>query len=139
MIYQTFQLLQELRELVALDPNAIHLIGKVNNDDLQHWYNSADFIISSSHYEAGGVAVCEGLSCGCIPILTDIPSFRMMTDDGRMGFLYKVGDDIELLNSLKRSLELERNEMRKLVLKQFEQKLSFEANAKCIMEVIHTL
>src|SRR5688572_8167497 len=47
MIYETAELLHELKELVAFNPTAIHLIGKVNNADLQYWYNSADFIVSS--------------------------------------------------------------------------------------------
>ena len=56
---------------------------------MEDWYNSADFIISASHYEGSGVAVCrKPCHAGCIPILSDIPSFRAMTGEGSCGFLY---------------------------------------------------
>ena len=34
----------------------------------------------------------EGLSCGCLTVVTDIPSFRTLTDDGRYGRLFPAGD-----------------------------------------------
>jgi glycosyltransferase involved in cell wall biosynthesis len=142
MIYQTFELLNELQAIVSSVPHAsdfVHFVGKVNNEDLLYWYNSADFIISSSHYEGSGVAVCEGLSCGCIPILTNIPSFRMMTNHGRIGLLYEAGNDDELLNSLERSLRINKNEMKTQVLTHFDRNLSFKANARNITDVICTI
>jgi glycosyltransferase involved in cell wall biosynthesis len=141
MIYQTFELLEEVKDLIRDAPNgtSISLIGKVKNDELLYWYNSADFIISSSHYEGSGVAVCEGLSCGCIPIVTDIPSFRMMTANGQIGLLYNPGDEHGLVACLNRSLVLDKEEMKHRVLRQFDQKLSFEANARQIVDVIRSI
>lgn len=140
MIYQTDQLLKQINAVLSSTASsAIRLIGKVNNQDLLYWYNSADFIISSSHYEGSGIAVCEGLSCGCIPILTNIPSFRMMTDNGRMGFLYEVGREDALLAVLKKSMQLDREIERDKVVKWFKEELSFDANARKIMDVIHEI
>ncbi|HEU5290848.1 MAG TPA: glycosyltransferase family 4 protein [Cyclobacteriaceae bacterium] len=141
MIYQMNQLFDELKILISdgQAENHILLIGKIDNPDLIHWYNSADFIISSSHYEGSGIAVCEGLSCGCIPILTNIPSFRMMTDNGRIGLLYKAGNEQELLAALQKSLTINLPEEKGKVLEQFNNELSFEANARKIMNVINEL
>lgn len=142
MIYQTFELLNALKAVVATTPNAtqfIHLIGKINNDELQYWYNSADFIISTSHYEGSGIAVCEGMSCGCIPVLTNIPSFRMMTDNGRIGLLYEAGNEEGLLSTLQKSLALDLENEKKKVLERFKNEFSFEANARKIMNVINEL
>ncbi len=142
MVYQTFQLLDEVKAIIASNPevsNHIQLLGKVENMDLLYWYNSADFIISSSHYEGSGVAVCEGLSCGCIPILTNIPSFRMMTDNGRIGLLFEPGNEEALLHALNQSVQINRVKMKQLVLQQFDRKLSFEANARNIVDVIHSI
>jgi glycosyltransferase involved in cell wall biosynthesis len=133
--------LEELKGFIS-DAHAeetIHLIGKVNNPDLLHWYNSADFIISSSHYEGSGIAVCEAMSCGCIPILTNIPSFRMMTDQRRIGLLYEAGNENDLIDALQKSLKLNQPEERKKVLEQFNNELSFEANARKIMSVINDI
>lgn len=141
MIYQTFELLDEVDALIRNAPNghAIRLVGKIKNEELLYWYNSADFIVSSSHYEGSGVAVCEGLSCGCIPIVTNIPSFRMMTDNGQIGLLYDPGDVDGLADCLRRSLELDKKEMKQRVLQQFNLKLSFQANARQIVDVIHSI
>jgi glycosyltransferase involved in cell wall biosynthesis len=133
MIFQRRQLENELRQIAA--PN-IHLIGKVEHRQLQDWFNKADFIISASHYEGSGIAVCEALSCGCIPILTNIPSFRMMTGNGKIGRLFEVGDEKSLLRALE---ETSGNDQSKQVIDYFNAELSFEANARKIMEVVNSL
>jgi glycosyltransferase involved in cell wall biosynthesis len=142
MIYQTFQLLEELKTVLQDAPDAaenIHLIGRVEHDQLLYWYNSVDFIISSSHYEGSGIAVCEALSCGCIPILTDIPSFRMMSDNGKVSLLYKAGNEEALLSCLYQSLKLDRDELKRLILQHFDKRLSFDANAQSITKVVQSL
>ena len=74
---------------------------------MQLWYNSADFIISGSHYEGSGVAVTEAMSCGCIPVVTDIPSFRSMTGQGKCGLLFKPGNEQDLLAALLKTKEMD--------------------------------
>ena len=103
---------------------------------MQWWYSSADFIISSSHYEGSGVAISEAMSCGCIPIVTDIPSFRSMTGKGKCGLLYKPGDEQQLLNLLVKTKEMNMEAERAKVLEQFKKELSFEAIADKINKVI---
>ena len=111
---------------------------------MQYWYSSADFIISASHYEGSGVAVCEAMSCGCIPILTNIQSFRKMTGPGpqgsvsKCGLLYEPGDDEGLLKILLQTDTLNMEEERNKVLQQFNTELSFEAIAKKINAIINT-
>jgi glycosyltransferase involved in cell wall biosynthesis len=92
MIYQTEELLQELKSLIEKNGanNYIHLVGKVEHSAIQYWFNSVNFIISTSRYEGSGIAVCEAMACGCVPIVSDIPSFRMMTDNGRAGELSRL-------------------------------------------------
>ncbi len=137
MIYSTVD--QELLNLMRVEglTDKIHFVGPVNHDQLQCWYNSADFIVSSSHYEGSGIAVCEAMSCGCIPIVTNIPSFVMMTDNGNIGLLYPAGHEDSLFNELEKSLLLNQQKEREKVLTQFHQQLSGEANARKIMEIIN--
>ncbi len=54
------------------------------------YYNSADYFVLGSHYEGSGFSLVEAMSCGVIPIVTDIPSFRMMTNNGKIGTLMEV-------------------------------------------------
>ncbi len=142
MIYHTEELLHEVSELVKQDKKAIEaikLVGKIPRGQLQNWYNSADFIISGSHYEGGGIAVCEAMSCGCIPLLTDIVAFRKMTGPGKCGLLYKPGDEKDLLATLLKTRELDIEKERTKVLQQFKTELSFEAIAKKIEKVMASL
>ena len=139
MIYQEEGLLKEIEALIQKDSNAgeaIKLIGKVPHQQLQDWYNAADFILSGSHHEGSGIAVCEAMSCGCIPIVTDIISFRKMTGPGKCGLLYEAGNDAALLKTLMQVVELNIEEEQKKALAQFKSELSFEAIAGKIERVI---
>ena len=136
MIYQSEELLSELKNIIgSSNTDAINLVGKVQHENLQDWYSSSDFIISSSHYEGNGVAVCEGMSCGCIPILTSIISFRKMTS-GKCGLLYEPGIENNLLRCLLSALQLDMNTERKKVLEHFNSELSFKAIAEKINRII---
>lgn len=136
MIYQNRMLEEDLRMAVGESSN-IKLIGPVIHEKLQDWFNSADFIVSTSHYEGSGIAVCEALSCGCIPIVSNIPSLRMMTDSGRLGLLFTPGSQAELEHALHTSLELNVDNLSVQVREFFDRELSFAANAKKIMDIVN--
>jgi glycosyltransferase involved in cell wall biosynthesis len=141
MIYQTDELLGEIKELLnkSAVKNNILLIGAIAYNELLYWYNSADFIVSGSYYEGSGTAICEAMSCGCIPIVTDIFSFRMITDNGNCGILYDAGSETELLTALKQTGHLDLAEKRSRCLSYFKSNLSFEAIAKRIQEIVAAL
>ena len=142
MIYHTDELKEEITSLCEKETNlqkAVKLVGKVLHDEMQYWYSSADFIISGSHYEGSGVAVCEAMSCGCIPVLTNIQSFRKMTGPGKCGLLYEPGNDKELLAALLQTRSMDWEKEREKVLRQFNEELSFTAIAEKINQVIGSL
>ncbi len=139
MIFQTNELLQEIEDLLQKHPlqNAVMLVGKVEHSDMLYWFNSADFFISGSHFEVFGAALSEAMSCGCIPIVTNIPSFQKIT--GTAGLLYNVGDEDALFAALKQTVIMDMGNERKKVSEQFEQYLSFEAIAQRIQEIAASL
>ena len=138
MIYQDDKLLAEVTNLINGDnKNGIILVGKIEHQQLQSWYNAADFFISGSHYEGSGIAVCEAMSCGCIPILTNIISFRRMTGPNKCGLLYEAGNADELLTILSKTKEMNIDVESKKTLEQFKQELSFEAIGKKITRVLN--
>jgi glycosyltransferase involved in cell wall biosynthesis len=141
MIYHTDELLGNIQDLLNQSPqkDAVKLIGKVPHDELQYWFNSADIILSGSHYEGSGTAVCEAMSCGCMPLVTDISSFRMITDKGRCGLLYEPGNEAALLAALKQTKEIDLEEKQKLSIQYFHSNLSFEAIARRIEEIAASL
>jgi len=115
MIYQTDELLDEIKQLLKASPhgNQIILVGRILHDDLLYWFNSSDFLLSGSHYEGSGTVVCEAMACGCVPIVTDINSFRMITDNGRCGLLYNIGDENDLLDALIKTQTIDLKEKQK--------------------------
>lgn len=142
MIYQTEELKLEIISFCEKHnhlKNAVQLVGNVRHEEMQYWYSSAGFIISTSHYEGSGVAVCEAMSCGCIPLLTNIQSFRKMTGPGKCGLLYEPGNENELLRILLQTVELDIEKEKNKTLQQFNAELSFEAIAKKINAVINSL
>jgi glycosyltransferase involved in cell wall biosynthesis len=141
MIYHTDELLEPMQTIINLSPHreSITLVGELPHDELQYWFNSADFTLSASHYEGSGTAVCEAMSCGCVPIVTDIPSFRMITDNGRCGLLYEPGNEHALLDALRPSCEIDLPRKQKAALDYFKTNLSFGAIAKRIQEVVDSL
>ena len=142
MIYQQDQLLPEIKKIIDANRNlrdSIALVGAIEHTQLQNWYNAADFIISGSHYEGSGIAVCEAMSCGCIPIITNIMSFRRMTGPGKCGLLYQPGNTEDLLSALLKTNEMNVEIESEKVLSQFKHELSFEAIANKITQVIDSL
>lgn len=114
MIYGTDDLLKEVNQKISQSSilqETVFLISKLEQSKLEAYYNSADYFILGSHYEGSGYALNEALACGCIPIVTDIPSFRMMTNDGNIGALWQVGNSDSFvqaaLNAMKKDIELE--------------------------------
>jgi glycosyltransferase involved in cell wall biosynthesis len=132
MIYHTEELLDDIKNALNkhhISADTITLIGTVPNEEMLYWYNSADFIISGSHYEGSGTAVCEAMSCGCVPVVTDIFSFRMMTNNGNIGLLYEAGNVTALVAVLKQTRQLDMHDQKRRGLAYFRSTLSFEAIA----------
>lgn len=141
MIYHTDELLPLIQQMLNTSPqkNNITLVGKVPHNELQCWFNIADIFISGSHYEGSGTAVCEAMSCGCMPLVTDIFSFRMITDNGRCGLLFEAGNEAALLTALKQTGNMDIKEKQRLSLEYFKKTLSFEAIAGKIAAIARAL
>ena len=141
MIYHTEDLLAQVKEVLdrSTKKSAVTLVGKVQHDELLYWFNSADILISGSHHEGSNTALCEAMSCGCMPLVTDIPSFRMMTDNGNCGMLYEAGNQEALVNTLMQTSHLNIAEKQRKSREYFISNLSFDAIANRIKEIAASL
>jgi glycosyltransferase involved in cell wall biosynthesis len=141
LIFQEYDMLPDITKLLDAETKKktqFVLVGQVKHVNMVYWYNSMNFIISTSFYEGSGVAVCEALSCGCFPILTNIPSFRMMTDNGRIGMLYPSNDQNALVNALNKTATL-RTDVRSEMINWFNERLSFHAISDAMLaSVVNT-
>jgi glycosyltransferase involved in cell wall biosynthesis len=129
MIYGTAELIGKATEFIkqkALE-NFVELLGYVENAQLEKYYNSADYFILGSHHEGSGYALCEAMACGCVPIVTNIPSFSHMLDKGACGYLFEPGNSEDLYKTLIKLNNKSHQEFKKATLAKFRKDLSFEA------------
>lgn len=96
-------LLDEVQHRIQHDPQLserVHLLGKVAHAHIEALMRAADLFVSGSHSEGSGYALLEALACGAVPVVTDIPSFRALTGNGRVGKLWPCGDVARLAEAL---------------------------------------
>jgi glycosyltransferase involved in cell wall biosynthesis len=141
MVYHTSELFDGIKQLLKNNAagNRVIMVGQLEHNELLYWFNSADFFISGSHYEGSGTALCEAMACGCVPIVTDIPSFRMITGNGDCGLLYEAGNEDALLAALMQTKIIDLPAKQKKALARFRSKLSFEAIAENIQTIATSL
>lgn len=142
MIYSDDQLLSEVERFIAADEHlkhAVSLVGKKDHEELENFYNAADFFISGSHSEGSGYALIEAMACGCIPVVTDIPPFRKITANGEYGFLFPPGDVDKLLKVLDTLPVSGREKYHERVSGYFEKELSFKAIANRLSDILENL
>jgi glycosyltransferase involved in cell wall biosynthesis len=139
MIYRENGLADEILSIIknnSVAQLAIKLVGAVAHEKLGVWYSATDFFISGSHYEGSGVAVIEAMSCGCVPVLTDIISFRKLTAHGQYGILYKAGNAQDLQSKLGEVMQMDLEREKERVYHHFQREYSYEAIAKKIESII---
>jgi glycosyltransferase involved in cell wall biosynthesis len=97
---------------------------------MEEIYSSADYLLQASLREWSGLAILEAMSCGCIPIVSDIPSFRALTAAGQAGRLFPIGDDAALADRVLSLDDAARAALSEEVRAHFAGCLSFAAIAR---------
>ena len=133
MAYSAEELLPAVRERIAASKalsGAVTLLGRIEHSRLEDIYNSSDYFVLGSHHESCGFSLAEAMACGVVPVVTDIPSFRVMTDGGRVGACWRPGsaEDFadKFLGVLGRPLEQLAHQAQSF----FQSQLSYEAIAR---------
>jgi glycosyltransferase involved in cell wall biosynthesis len=126
--YGTAPLLDDVRRRIEADPRLagrVHLLGDVPHARVEALMRATDLFVSASLTESAGYALLEAIACGAVPVVTDIPSFRAMTADGRIGKLWSCGDGAALAKALVAAVEAPAD--RRAVRGHFDRALSFDA------------
>lgn len=142
MIYNQSDLMDVILKFLSIRKNLkkqVILLGFVPHAALEALFNQHQFFVTASHQEGSGYALVESMACGCVPILTNIAPHRYMTDNGNCGLLFSPKNDKELRDQLIFSQQIDYKKHQDLVLKQFENKLSFKAIAARIQEIFDSL
>jgi glycosyltransferase involved in cell wall biosynthesis len=142
MIFQTEELLDDVKQYVeqsAILSKSVCLLGRIPHEELVFWFSASDFYLSGSHREGSGFALLEAMACGCIPFVTNIPSFKKITHNGDYGILYEPGNAEGLSACLRSFNYSEANIISDKITKYFHDHLSFDAIAKNIFNICSQL
>jgi glycosyltransferase involved in cell wall biosynthesis len=93
MVFGDDTLLPDVEQRIrasSLLQGRVALASRVPRDEMPNYYSAADVFISGSHYEGSGYALIEAMSAGLVPVVTDIPSFRVIA--GASGERWTPGD-----------------------------------------------
>jgi glycosyltransferase involved in cell wall biosynthesis len=82
----------------------VHLLGRVPHGKVEQLMRAADLFVLGSHREGSCFALIEALATGLTPVVTDIPSLRMLTGNGAVGELWQCGDSHSLTAALHRAV-----------------------------------
>jgi glycosyltransferase involved in cell wall biosynthesis len=133
MAYGADAMLPAVRERIAASKTlseAVILLGKIEHSQLEDIYNSSDYFVLGSHHEGSGFSLAEAMACGVVPVVTDIPSFRVMTDGGRLGACWRPGSPGDFVDKflcvMGRPLEQLSSKVRSF----FQSQLSYKAIAR---------
>lgn len=136
MVYRQTDLLNAVRDRIKSSSTlaaAVTLLGSVEHAQLEDVYNSADYFVAGSHYEGSGFALAEAMACGVVPVVTDIPSFRAMTDAGRIGGCWRAGDASSFSEVFLQVVRRPLKELSSHAVQGFDRRLSYPAIAEASM------
>lgn len=139
MVYNEYDLLEEVKECIdqnLLLQSNVALLGPIKDrSKLERLFQKHQFFILGSHFEGSGYALVEAMACGCIPIITKIPSFDYMTKNGACALQFDPGDAITLFNLLQSTKDIAIDEYQTRVLQQVRDTLSAKAIAGDIRDI----
>ncbi len=141
MIYKEAPLLEIVKNKIKehnLETN-VFLLGPINYNKLIHYYSSSDYFVLGSHYESCGYALIESLACGVVPIVSNIPSFYIMTNNGTIGGVWETGNSNDFYRTALQVMEKKWENESKKAVDFFNTNLSFDAIASKLIKTYNDL
>jgi glycosyltransferase involved in cell wall biosynthesis len=133
MAYGSADMLPAVRERIAASntlSEAVILLGRIEHSQLEDIYNSSDYFVLGSHREGSGFSLAEAMACGVVPVVTDIPSFRAMTDGGRIGACWCPGSSGDFVDKFLCVMGQPLEQLSHKVHSFFQSQLSYKAIAR---------
>jgi D-inositol-3-phosphate glycosyltransferase len=94
-----FRSLQELTQNLGLE-NSVTFTGRVDHNDLPHYYSAADMLVLPSHTESFGLVGLEALACGTPVISTRVGAMDQIIRSNENGFLVNSADPRSLAEGI---------------------------------------
>lgn len=133
---------QQIAHSPALKSAVTLQLGRRPHGEMAALYNSADYMVSGSLDDGYGFAAADALSCGVLPIVTNIPTFAQITDGGRIGALWQTQDAASFAREAHACLQATYPQIDKAsqaARAYFEQQLSYEVIATGLQKLYQDL
>jgi len=82
------------------DRESFHFLGFVSGDVLRQAYWASDIVLLPSQIEGFGIAVVEGMACGCVAIRTPAAGCKDQIIDGVTGFVVPFNDSLAIADKI---------------------------------------
>ncbi|MGE5245795.1 MAG: glycosyltransferase family 4 protein [Betaproteobacteria bacterium] len=138
MVYAEDDLLPLVRERLDQSPALsarVRLVGAIPHRDIAAYLSAADLFVCGSHHEGSGYALIEACACGAVPVVTDIPSFRAITNHGAFGALWTPGSASGFARALVDVWRRDRSALRSRAVEHAARRLSWPAVGRRAMAV----
>ena len=142
MLFHTEELRAEVERHVAASrqlSGCVHLRGQVAHEQLPAYYSAADLFVIGSYREGSGYALLEAMACGVVPVVTDIPSFRVITGGGAVGALWPFGNAVALATALIRCTNTDLRAASRQVRQRFARQLSWPTVGRRALRIYQTV
>ena len=136
MIYGTDDLLPAVRARIAESrslSSRVRLVGAVAHEAIAAFFSAADLFVLGSHHEGSGYSLMEACACGAVPVVTDIPTFRLLT--GGVGGLWTPGDAAGCAGALAEVASRDLDAERHRIAEHFTTALSWDAIGRRALDI----
>jgi glycosyltransferase involved in cell wall biosynthesis len=136
MVFNTTELLASVRARIDRSDalrRSVRLLGPIAHHDLPAHFSAADLFVVGSHHEGSGYSLMEALACGAMPVVTDIPTFRVLTGNGEAGPLWTPGDAHSCASAIERAAR--QPIAREHIVAYFERHFSWNAVGRRALEI----
>jgi glycosyltransferase involved in cell wall biosynthesis len=117
----------------------VRILGFRDKEELLELYNLADLFVLASYSEGLPRALIEAMSCGCIPVVTNVGDITKIVKNGYNGFVVNPGDSSQIAESInlalslsQREIELIRHRAQEIITADFDTRKQVETIVKSI-------
>ena len=138
MIFGTDELGAEVRARISQSfvlRDRVRLAGTVAHERMPSFFSAADLFVVGSHHEGSGYSLMEAIACGAAPVVSDIPTFRLLTGGGAVGALWQAGDAADCARALIDAGRRDPHAERARLADHFARELSWDAVGKRALEI----
>jgi glycosyltransferase involved in cell wall biosynthesis len=128
------QSLKELANSLKLEA-CVQFVGWLSPTENEAYYNRAKIYVSLPESDATSISLLEGMACGCIPVVSNLPANREWVEEGTNGVIVK---DVTL-SFLQDALALNSAQVQKFNQDLIERKGSVQANQAIFLKIYQEL